>query len=398
MFPSRRITTSGGDKFRDEFSLAFDGSDDCVDCGAFTNFIADGATTATLGCWFKSADDGSGSGDYGTLIGERTGKNLLLGRSSSYQNLSFIYAETNGGNENECKTSGTNYFDQQWHFAVGTYSSGVAKIYVDGILKDTQDNSGVDTTLDCDSASLTIGASSVDEGSDREFYGNISDAFVYTSALSANDIKTIYNSREPFNHNDWKNTNTLKAWYRMGDGTFDQKATTDSDGGIVCDMTDATLGSDLLGGRGNFTDNSDDFWTFANAGGGDNIEITGGVCEFKASGATNGALLKTGLLTVGKMYKLDVDVLTNSGGGQRLLVDDGNPYIQISTNVDETGSYTIFFYVTNNTTFRLYRWDNTGDAYDQNMNVDNLVIREVTGGNHGHMVNMNPNDFQGDTP
>ena len=32
------------------------------------------------------------------------------------------------------------------------------------------------------------------------------------------------------------------------------------------------------------------------------------------------------------------------------------------------------------------------------MNVDNLVIREVTGGNHGNMVNMNPNDFQGDTP
>ena len=33
MFPSRRITTSGGDVFRDEYSLEFDGTNDYVDCG-----------------------------------------------------------------------------------------------------------------------------------------------------------------------------------------------------------------------------------------------------------------------------------------------------------------------------------------------------------------------------
>ena len=34
MFPTRRITTGGGDKFRDEFSLAFDGTNDYVNCGS----------------------------------------------------------------------------------------------------------------------------------------------------------------------------------------------------------------------------------------------------------------------------------------------------------------------------------------------------------------------------
>ena len=37
MFPTRRITTSGGDKFRDEHSLAFDGSDDYVNITTLPN-------------------------------------------------------------------------------------------------------------------------------------------------------------------------------------------------------------------------------------------------------------------------------------------------------------------------------------------------------------------------
>ena len=32
MFPTRRIITSGGDVFRDEHSIAFDGSNDYIDC------------------------------------------------------------------------------------------------------------------------------------------------------------------------------------------------------------------------------------------------------------------------------------------------------------------------------------------------------------------------------
>ena len=34
MFPSRRIITMGGDKFRDKHSLAFGGTDEYIDTGA----------------------------------------------------------------------------------------------------------------------------------------------------------------------------------------------------------------------------------------------------------------------------------------------------------------------------------------------------------------------------
>ena len=48
MLPTRRITTSGGDVFRDEFSLAFDGSNDHV----ITDFKPDYIhTNATFAMW-----------------------------------------------------------------------------------------------------------------------------------------------------------------------------------------------------------------------------------------------------------------------------------------------------------------------------------------------------------
>ena len=52
MFPSRRATI-GGDKFRDEFSLAFDGTNDFV----LTTFEPDYIhTNATFAMWIKMND------------------------------------------------------------------------------------------------------------------------------------------------------------------------------------------------------------------------------------------------------------------------------------------------------------------------------------------------------
>ena len=48
MFPTRRITTLGGDKFRDEYSLAFDGSDECIELSGTFNY-----NVHSISCWFK---------------------------------------------------------------------------------------------------------------------------------------------------------------------------------------------------------------------------------------------------------------------------------------------------------------------------------------------------------
>ena len=56
MFTSRRITTMGGDKFRDEFSLAFDGSDEYIDCGEKFELNA-----FSVSAWVKTTSDASTS-------------------------------------------------------------------------------------------------------------------------------------------------------------------------------------------------------------------------------------------------------------------------------------------------------------------------------------------------
>ena len=65
MFTSRRITTMGGDKFRDEYSLAFDGSDDYISCG---DVLDQGTGNFSISVWFKL---NSGIAQYDSLITKR---------------------------------------------------------------------------------------------------------------------------------------------------------------------------------------------------------------------------------------------------------------------------------------------------------------------------------------
>ena len=52
MFTTRRITTSGGDVFRDEFSLAFDGTNDYIETSLVPNY-----TNITVTAWVYCVAD-----------------------------------------------------------------------------------------------------------------------------------------------------------------------------------------------------------------------------------------------------------------------------------------------------------------------------------------------------
>ena len=92
--------------------------------------------------------------------------------------------------------------------------------------------------------------------------------------------------------------------------------------------------------------------------------------------------------------RIDIDVTANSGCN--IYLDENNPYVKI-VPIGETGSFTTYWNATK-TYLRIYRWENSGDnSYDETATIDNVVVREVTGGNHGRMVNMHPEDFTGDT-
>tara|TARA_Y100000592_G_scaffold79274_1_gene124955 strand:+ start:2039 stop:3214 length:1176 start_codon:yes stop_codon:yes gene_type:complete len=390
----------GSDKFKDEFCLNFDGSNDYLSLSSnvFTN-----ATTYTVGCWIKYL----GLDTYDWLFGAgSTTKNFGLNRADNH----IFYREEDGEYYSFGATS--NIPTNKWTHLVFTANDTSISCYANGKLvgtitvnSTTSIDGGGDNSDKLEHTKFSFNRinAAYQTGGSNNFlvWCKMSSMFAYDCYMTQSQVKTIYNDREPYNHNEGIARSNLKGWWRMGDGILDHKATTDAQGGIVCDMTNATLGSDIFGGRGNFTDNSDSYWTFAGAGASNGV-IEDGVCKFNASGSNNCSLQKAGMLTVGQMYRLDVDVTSvdsTAAGGTSLVVDDGNPYIRVCETTDGITSHTMYWVPQNNTAFKLYRYNTNTDgvAYDEAIQFDNLRVRAVNG-NVGYMENMRPEDFTGDTP
>ena len=216
MFQSRRITTMGGDKFRDEFSLAFDGTDDYVQLGTPFNH-----TNITIASWIKVTDDG----DYKTIFSNRkngTTKGILLYVNGS-EEIVFKVENVN--------TTGVAITAGRWYHIVATYNGINQKVYVDGVLMETETRT--ETDLDTDTNAMIGGDSLPASGSQYFFNGNISEVVIYNTTLTAQQIKVIYNSGEIFNYLDHGYLRLhLKGWYRMGDGLENHSGTT------IYDMSD----------------------------------------------------------------------------------------------------------------------------------------------------------------
>tara|TARA_R110002020_G_scaffold374095_1_gene585506 strand:- start:345 stop:1067 length:723 start_codon:yes stop_codon:yes gene_type:complete len=222
MFPTRRITTSGGDVFRDEYSLAFDGGDEYVDCGNTNNL---GTADFSIIMWVKSSD---------------LTTNYFISKREDDNNRWYIRGDGNDKIQFYSKTSGSTILDfktdtawtsleNTWiHIAVTANRSGEEqKIYINGVLDRTDDDDSA-TTLNND-GNLYIGRF-------HSGYSNstMSEIAIYTSALSASQVATLYNGREPYNHKEGIVSGNLTAWWRMGDGLENHSGTT------IYDMSDNT--------------------------------------------------------------------------------------------------------------------------------------------------------------
>lgn len=142
-----------------------------------------GNNEQTLSCWVRSYGLGSGMTQSG-LIALGYGNSLFLSASD------YCYRIDNGSS---LGTVGANQnpHDGNWHLVTATYKSGVASIYTDGILKNsvsrTFSNRYINNGGNC------IGTE-VNNGPVYNLNGDISDIRMYTTALSADDIKELYNT------------------------------------------------------------------------------------------------------------------------------------------------------------------------------------------------------------
>ena len=214
MFPTRRITM-GRNKFRDDYSLSFDGSTDYISCEEnFESKVFNAPFSMSL--WLKATDGRPSASEY--IVGTKSGEDNIWARIETDGDIQLYYKE--GTTESNLTASA--YFADgasDWVHLVFTISDSAQVIYANGVAiasgTTSLDTSGFaqDTNRDC-----VIAARNNQGTIDGHFAGNISDFSFYNIALSANQIKNIYNRKEPYNHMEGVAPTNLVAWYRMGDG------------------------------------------------------------------------------------------------------------------------------------------------------------------------------------
>ena len=227
MFPSRRVTL-GGDVFRDEYSLAFDGTDDYLDTGA--SFQSTWRDSFSIALWIKVND---GQGTTVTMLGTKNADDeddTMFQIHNSGKLRLFYKANDDPVAVKESSASFSNGVNPWTHVAVTLDKSVADPIVASGIK--TYVN-GIETINTLDLGATTLSNMAAWTSSDEAFIGandnngtaegfvdgKISDLAIYSTALSASQIATIYNGRAPYNHREGIASGNLGGWWRMGDGT-----------------------------------------------------------------------------------------------------------------------------------------------------------------------------------
>jgi len=157
--------------------------------GHGTQLLSTPVSNASVECWFRSFGGTGASEGYATFFGSRASNNILLCRNGTAGTVSGLYYLTSGGNQNNLDST-TDCFDDEWHHIAFTFDSGVGKLYIDGSLEDTQDDTGDTIRMSSDTYYMETGADSV-QGS-RSFSGDVDDIAVYSTTLTVNQIARNY--------------------------------------------------------------------------------------------------------------------------------------------------------------------------------------------------------------
>lgn len=146
----------------------------------------------TFSCWVRTTDN-----EAFCLVGFPSGNNTFVslainnyGRISLHSYLST--PDTNGDKWYAGSTTAIN--DGEWHFVAATYDGTTAKSYIDGkyeasstVTFDFERQAIYDLTINMRSPDSNWGDYEI-----RRYEGDISDVRVYATALSAEDIKLLY--------------------------------------------------------------------------------------------------------------------------------------------------------------------------------------------------------------
>ena len=382
MFPKRMITM-GGDKFRDEWSLVFDGTNDYVELSGVFNYNVN-----SISCWFKPTAVAGASSLFDQRDANNDGIYLYLSDGDlNYQidNVDGVY------NFGRAATLG------KWWHVVATNDGSISTLYLNGVSVETADTSG--ETIDIAGTYPARIGSRSHTSIGNHYTGNISETAFYNSALTANQAAIIYNDKEPYNHKEGVASANLKGWWRMGDGRLDDRSDDGSEGGFIGDEVVPTLGSNMFDAAASVFTSGTYGWvaygsnTLANDS--NTLKITWVDNNNGAYTYLRDAKSLSSDLTVGKMYKLTFDAKVNTGSATYDIETASGSDVTRATVTNTSFQTYILYFIAGSVdeTYLIIRVTDGEIAW-----LDNTFLQEV-GGNSGVMQNMDAViDFEGDTP
>jgi hypothetical protein len=173
------------------YGLTFDGSSSFVSIGsaASLNFTGSGTlsgwiktTSAGTGVIFIKTSDGGGVGRWGMQI------RINLSKAEAY------VVTTSAGVTAFNVTSTNNIDDGNWHHVVEVWdnATGIITLYIDGVSKTTSTGTN---TLRSGLGTSYIGKQTNSANTSQNFFnGSIDDVRIYNRALSAGEVRDIYES------------------------------------------------------------------------------------------------------------------------------------------------------------------------------------------------------------
>jgi len=189
-------------------SIVFDGSDDVASFGDILNM---GLNSWTLSSWVK-INDGSGLAG---IIG-KTSYRGYVGRYSFYIENNDLHAFFQPDVNYSVTTPIAPYLDNKFHNLVMTINrTSMMYFYIDGVSVGTPLNvSGVSSiNLNSSTDNFYIGSYGSSNGQSPQYFlnGNVSQASIYSRALTAAEVLQNYNALSP-RFGDVTNPTTGKTW------------------------------------------------------------------------------------------------------------------------------------------------------------------------------------------
>lgn len=205
------------------YSLSFDGTGQYINCG--TSNISE-LQVLSLSCWFKEVDS-SNTGTRAIIANKNYSSNNGVALWIFGSDLVFQIAAQNDNLSwnNSRVVIFRNYAPiGSWHHISCTYDGTDAKIYINGVLRNTWTPTQPYTVY----YSPTYNELRIANRSDTTgapFVGKIDETAIFNTALTEAQVLEIYNNGKPGNLDNFSGTAPI-SWWRLGENAYFNTGTT----------------------------------------------------------------------------------------------------------------------------------------------------------------------------